>query len=158
MESLYDFKIKNLQGNEIIHFSDFKGKTLLLVNTASKCGFTPQYEQLEQLKNLHKESLVIIGFPCNQFGFQESGDAKSIENFCSINYGVTFTLTEKTKVRGPQANDLYKWLRKESKIAGFPEQPIWNFHKFLISPDGKLKGSFRSTVTPTDSIIQNLIA
>lgn len=135
MESIYNFKAKTLQGNEI-DFSDFKNKTLLIVNTASKCGFTPQYEGLEKLYQQYKDQdFVVLAFPCNQFNNQEPGDSSSIENNCLINYGVSFPVFEKVDVNGKNAHPLFTFLKV--KLPGFITNSIkWNFTKFLIDAEG----------------------
>ena len=107
--TIYDIEIKSLQNNPI-HLSDFKGKHLLFVNVASKCGFTPQYKELEKLYNTHANNLVVIGVPCNQFGKQEPGNNDEIEEFCKVNYGVSFLITEKIDVKGKEQHPLYNWL------------------------------------------------
>ena len=135
MESIYNFKIKTLQGKEI-DFSDFKNKTLLIVNTASKCGFTPQYEGLEKLYQQYKDQdFVVLAFPCNQFNNQEPGDSSSIENNCLINYGVSFPVFEKVDVNGKNSHPLFTFLKV--KLPGFITNSIkWNFTKFLIDAEG----------------------
>ncbi len=135
MESIYNFKAKTLQGNEI-DFSDFKNKTLLIVNTASKCGFTPQYEGLEKLYQQYKDQdFVVLAFPCNQFNNQEPGDSSTIENNCLINYGVSFPVFEKVDVNGKNAHPLFTFLKV--KLPGFITNSIkWNFTKFLIDAEG----------------------
>ena len=135
MASIYDINIQSLQGQSI-DFSDFKGKALLIVNTASKCGFTPQYEGLQQLHQQYEgEGLVIIGCPCNQFGKQEPGDAKAISEGCLINYGVDFLITEKIHVNGANTHPYYRYLK--TALPGFMGNNIkWNFTKFLIGKDG----------------------
>lgn len=147
MESIYNFKIKTLQGKEI-HFSDFKNKTLLIVNTASKCGFTPQYEGLEKLYQQYKnEDFVILAFPCNQFNNQEPGDSTAIKNNCLINYGVSFPVFEKVNVNGKNAHPLFKYLKK--KLPGcFTNAIKWNFTKFLINADGVPVKRFAPYATP----------
>jgi len=143
----YDFKAKTLQGKEI-GMDTFKGKTVLVVNTASKCGFTPQYEGLEALYRKHKDKgLVILGFPSNQFANQEPGDEKSIAEGCLVNYGVTFPMFSKIDVNGPDAHPLYKYLRRE--LPGvFSNRIKWNFTKFLIDADGKPVKRFSPTTKP----------
>ena len=135
MESIYNFKAKTLQGKEI-DFSDFKNKTLLIVNTASKCGFTPQYEGLEKLYQQYKDqNFVVLAFPCNQFNNQEPGDSSSIKNNCLINYGVSFPVFEKVDVNGKNAHPLFTFLK--AKLPGFITNSIkWNFTKFLIDAEG----------------------
>lgn len=147
MESIYNFKAKTLQGKEI-DFSDFKNKTLLIVNTASKCGFTPQYEGLEKLYQQCKNSdFIILAFPCNQFNNQEPGDSASIKNNCLINYGVTFPVFQKVNVNGKNAHPLFKFLK--TKLPGFITNSIkWNFTKFLINAEGVPIERFAPYTTP----------
>jgi len=147
MESIYNFKAKTLQGNEI-DFSDFKNKTLLIVNTASKCGFTPQYEGLEKLYQQYKDQgLVILAFPCNQFNNQEPGDSTAIKNNCLINYGVSFSVFEKVDVNGKNAHPLFKFLKEQ--LPGFITNSIkWNFTKFLIDNEGIPIKRFAPFTTP----------
>jgi len=132
----YQFSAKSLQGKEI-NMEAYKGKTILVVNTASECGLTPQYEGLEKLYEKYKDrGVVVLGFPCNQFGNQEPGDEKSISEGCLINYGVTFPMFSKIEVNGENAHPIYKYLKKE--LGGlFGTKIKWNFTKFLIDSDGK---------------------
>lgn len=143
----YDFKAKTLQGKEI-GMDEFKGKTVLVVNTASKCGLTPQFEGLEALYRKHQDKgLVVLGFPSNQFANQEPGDEKSIAEGCLVNYGVTFPMFSKIEVNGPDAHPLYKYLRSE--LPGvFSSSIKWNFTKFLIDSDGKPVKRFSPTTKP----------
>ena len=143
----YDFKAKTLQGKET-GMDAFKGKTVLVVNTASKCGLTPQFEGLEALYRKHKDNgLVILGFPSNQFANQEPGDEKSIAEGCLINYGVTFPMFSKIDVNGPDAHPLYKYLRSE--LPGvFSNNIKWNFTKFLIDAEGRPVKRFSPTTKP----------
>ncbi|MRR20300.1 glutathione peroxidase [bacterium] len=143
----YDFKAKTLQGKEI-GMETFKGKTVLVVNTASKCGLTPQFEGLEELYRKHRDKgLVVLGFPSNQFANQEPGDEKSIAEGCLVNYGVTFPMFSKIDVNGPDAHPLYKYLRSE--LPGVFSSTIkWNFTKFLIDADGKPVKRFSPTTKP----------
>ena len=135
MSEFQQFRVRTLQGEEIA-LERFAGKAILVVNTASKCGFTPQYAGLESLYRKYAEQgLVILGFPCNQFGGQEPGDAASIRDGCLLNYGVTFPMFEKTDVKGPHAHALFAWLTK--KLPGILGRTVkWNFTKFLIGRDG----------------------
>ena len=143
----YSFKAKSLQGKEI-GMDSFKGKTVLVVNTASKCGLTPQYEGLEKLYEKYKDKdFVILGFPCNQFANQEPGDEKSIAEGCVLNYGVTFPMFAKVDVNGDNAHDLYKYLKKELK-GTFGGKIKWNFTKFLIDSNGKPVKRFSPTTKP----------
>lgn len=134
--NFYDFTATNLQGKEI-KMETYKGKTILVVNTASKCGLTPQFEGLEKIYQKYKDkNLVILGFPCNQFGNQEPGDEKSISEGCLLNYGVTFPMFSKIEVNGENAHPIYKYLK--SKLGGlFGSKIKWNFTKFLIDKNGK---------------------
>lgn len=147
MASVYDFSINSLQGQKI-ELSDYKGKLLLLVNTASKCGLTPQYEGLQTLHQRYKDKgLIIIGFPCNQFGQQEPGDADSIANGCLLNYGVDFLITEKIDVNGANAHPLFNYLR-EQMPGIFGNDVKWNFTKFIVNSEGKPLRRFAPTTKP----------
>lgn len=147
MNNLYSFSANTLRG-EPVDFNQFKDKVVLIVNTASKCGLTPQYAGLEKLHQQYKDQdLVVLGFPCNQFGGQEPGDADEIEGSCLVNYGVTFTICEKIHVNGSEAHPLYQWLTKESPgILG--SKIKWNFTKFLIGKDGGVLDRFAPTTKP----------
>lgn len=146
--SIYDFKVKGLDGG-IINFSDFKGKKILVVNTASKCGFTPQYADLEKLYNQFKDKIVIIGFPCNNFGHQAPGTGKEISTFCTNEYHITFPMAAKINVKGEDVAPIYQWLESEAKAKGFsPAVPQWNFGKYLLNEKGKLIAVFASKVNP----------
>ncbi len=143
----YQFSAKTLQGKEV-SMADFKGKTVLVVNTASKCGLTPQFEGLEQLYQKYKtKNLVILGFPCNQFANQEPGDEASISDGCVLNYGVTFPMFGKIEVNGPNAHPMYQYLKK-ALPGWFGNNIKWNFTKFLISADGKPLKRFSPTTKP----------
>ena len=146
--SIYDFKVKGLEGNEI-DFATYKGKYILVVNTASNCGYTPQYEELEQLYKKYNDKLVIVGFPANNFGGQEPGNNAEIKEFCKRNYGVTFPMAEKVSVSGDDIHPLFKYLTEEAKKIETPDPVIkWNFTKFLIDRDGRLIKVFPSKVKP----------
>ena len=149
MTSIYDFKVETLEGGTQ-DFADYKDKVLLIVNTASKCGFTPQYEGLEQLYQQYQDQgLVIIGFPCNQFGHQEPGAADEIGAFCQKNYGVSFPMMAKVDVNGNDAHPVYNWLK--SQQGGFLIDAIkWNFTKFLLGRDGQVIKRYASTTKPED--------
>ena len=171
--TVYDFKPKSIRGQEVA-LSDYSGKVLLIVNTASKCGFTPQYDGLEKLYQKYKDmGLVILGFPSNQFLEQDPGSDDEISSFCRLNYGVTFPLFSKIDVNGETADPLFKYLTKAAPFKGFelnkdmgrkiqsvvkehyPENlegngVKWNFTKFLIGRDGSVKARFESTVTPEE--------
>jgi len=150
-EEFYQFKINQLNGKEIA-MSDFKGKAVLIVNTASKCGFTYQYKGLEKLYKDYKDNgLVVIGFPCDQFGNQEPGNSEEIQSFCRDNYDVTFPMSKKIEVNGLNADPLYKYLKQ--KLKGIMNNSIkWNFTKFLIGPDGTPIKRFGSKAEPKDII------
>ena len=149
---IYDIKINSLQGKPI-HFSDFKGKHILFVNVASKCGFTPQYKELQKLDNTYKNELVVIGVPCNQFGHQEPGSAFEIQEFCEVNYGVNFLITEKIDVKGSNQHQLYKWLT-DKNLNGFKNSNVkWNFQKYLVDSKGNLVDYFYSTTKPLNKKI-----
>ena len=150
--SLYNLQLNNLQG-KAIDFTDFKGKHLLFVNVASKCGFTPQYEGLEKLSNTYKKNLVVIGVPCNQFGKQEPGNSDEIQEFCQANYGVSFLITEKIEVKGEDQHPLYEWLTLRSLNGKKSSSVKWNFQKYLVDPEGKLVDYFFSITKPFSSKI-----
>ena len=152
LKSIYDIEINNLQGQPI-HLSEYKGKKILFVNVASKCGFTPQYKELQQLQETYKDSLVVIGTPCNQFGKQEPGQADEIQEFCEVNYGVSFLISEKIDVKGAQQHPLYQWLTKKA-INGKQNSVVkWNFQKYLVDEDGEFLDYFYSITKPLNSRI-----
>jgi len=154
--SFYDLTINSIDGKEM-HMSDFKGKYVLCVNVASKCGYTPQYEDLEKLYEQYQGKLVIVGFPCNQFLGQEPGTSEEIVSFCQKNYGVTFPLTEKIDVKGKNQHGVYQWLTQKSLNGVADGNVKWNFHKFLISPEGEWLAEFPSGVKPLDTELTSLI-
>ena len=155
-QSIYDIKINNLQ-NQPINLSEFKGKKLLFVNVASKCGFTPQYKELQLLQDTYKNDLVIIGVPCNQFGKQEPGNSNEIQEFCEINYGVSFLITEKIDVKGSDQHDLYKWLTKKA-INGKQNSTVkWNFQKYLVDENGEILDFYYSITKPMNSKITSYL-
>lgn len=145
--SIYDFKVPALDGGTI-DLSKYKGKKIMIVNTASKCGNTPQYEGLQQLQDKYKNTLVIIGFPANNFGQQESGTNEEIKEFCKKNYGVTFPMAEKVSVKGDDIHPLFKYLTSEAKAMGIDDPIKWNFTKFLIDEKGKLITVIHNKVQP----------
>lgn len=174
--SIYDYTFKSIEGKEIA-LSDYRGQVMILVNTASKCGFTPQYEGLEKLyKTYGDKGLVIIGFPCNQFGEQEPGTNAEVEQFCKLRYGVTFPLSAKIDVRDDRADPIFKYLTSQTVFAGFghglkhkgldlvmkkrygknySDSSIkWNFTKFLVKRDGTIAGRFEPTTTPEEMIAE----
>ncbi len=146
-KSVYEYSVKNIDGQEV-NLSQYKDKVLLIVNVASKCGFTPQYKDLEQLFEEYKGEVVVLGFPCNQFGAQEPGDAEEIKNFCSLTYDVKFPLFDKIDVNGKNAHPLYSFL-KEAKPGLLGTEAIkWNFTKFLVNKKGEVVKRY----APNDSI------
>lgn len=145
--SIYDFKVPSLDGGTI-DLAKYKGKKIMIVNTASKCGNTPQYEGLQQLQDKYKNTLVIIGFPANNFGQQESGTNTEIKEFCKKNYGVTFPMAEKVSVKGDDIHPLFKYLTEEAVKKGFEDPIKWNFTKFLIDENGKLITVIHNKVQP----------
>lgn len=155
--NFYDYTILSLSGKDTLRMSDFKGKFVLCVNVASECGYTPQYEGLEALYRKYKDTLVIIGFPCNQFGGQESGTADEIASFCKKNYGVSFPLSEKIEVKGENQHPIYSFLTSQAKNGLGDYEVAWNFNKFLINPEGKLLKYFPSKVKPLSEELTSLI-
>lgn len=150
--SLYDVKINSLMGEEI-DLASFKGKKILFVNVASKCGYTPQYEDLQKLSEEYKDKLVIIGVPCNQFGKQEPGSKEEIAEFCEKNYGVTFLITEKVDVKGDDQHALYGWLTQQSENGVEDLTVKWNFQKYLVDENGNYVAMYKSGVKPFDEEI-----
>lgn len=145
--SIHQFKVEGLEGNQI-DFSAFKGKKILVVNTASKCGFTPQYASLEKLYESHKDKLVIVGFPANNFGQQEPGTNADIKEFCTKNYGVTFPMAAKVSVKGDDIAPIFKWLTSKSENGVMDADIKWNFTKFLLDENGILLNKFDSNIDP----------
>ncbi|MES2780067.1 MAG: glutathione peroxidase [Bacteroidota bacterium] len=156
-KTFHELSIKSLDGKSVIKFSDFKGKKILCVNTASECGYTPQYTDLQKLAEKYKSDLVVIGFPCNQFGGQEPDEATKIGQFCKARFGVTFLLTEKIDVKGDNQHDVYKWLSNKEYNKVKDVNVRWNFGKFLVDENGKLLEYFPSQITPMDPQITSLI-
>ena len=147
-KSFYDFTVKTIDGEDI-SLSTFKGKKVLVVNVASKCGFTPQYAKLEELYEKYgKVNFVIIGFPANNFLSQEPGSNEEIKEFCTLNYGVTFPMMAKISVKGKDIAPLYKWLTQKSENGVQDAKVGWNFHKFLIDENGKWVASYGSSTNP----------
>jgi glutathione peroxidase len=146
--SIYDYSAETLSGQPA-PLSDYRGKVVLIVNTASKCGFTSQYEGLEAIyRKYADQGLVVLGFPCNQFGAQEPGNAEEIQNFCSLTYDVTFPLFAKIEVNGPKAHPLYEYLKREKKGLLGSEAIKWNFTKFLIDREGEVVERFAPQTEP----------
>jgi glutathione peroxidase len=153
--SAYDFKLKSIEGKEF-SLAKYKGKKVLIVNTASQCGYTPQYTELQQLAEKYKDKLVIVGFPANNFGGQEPGTDPTIKEFCKARYGVTFPLSTKISVKGSDIDPLFKFLTNEAN-PDFTGEIKWNFEKFLIDENGKLIHRYRSAVTPMSAEITKAI-
>jgi glutathione peroxidase len=154
--TIHSLEFTSIDG-EKVSFADFKGKKILIVNTASECGFTPQYKELQAISEKYKDNLVVIGFPCNQFGGQEPGDASEIKQFCEKNYGVNFPLAQKVDVKGENIDKVFNWLT-DKELNGVESTSIrWNFYKFLIDEEGKLISSFSSNVKPDSDKIISLI-
>lgn len=152
VDSIYDINIKALNG-EHIDFSNLKGKYLLIVNVASKCGFTSQYKDLQKLHNQYSDKLHVIGVPCNQFGGQEPGDPNEIQSFCQLNYGISFLITEKIDVKGKDQHQLYKWLTQKINNGVKDSTVKWNFQKYLVDPNGNLVDHYLSTTNPKSNAI-----
>jgi Glutathione peroxidase len=153
-QSFYSLSAKANNG-EIISFERFRNKKVLLVNLASKCGYTPQYNELEELHQQYKNNLSVIGFPSNDFGGQEPGNDKEIGEFCRINFGVSFPLFHKDHVKGNDKQSVYEWLTDPEKNGWNDQEPSWNFCKYLVNEDGRLVNVFSSAVSPTGPEITN---
>ena len=155
--AIYDVKVNQLDGTPA-SLGDYKGKAVLIVNVASQCGLTPQYEGLEKLhETLGSRGFEVLGFPCNQFLEQEPGTAEEIQQFCSLNYGVEFPLFEKIEVNGEGQHPLYQQLNAVPDAEGYTGDVRWNFEKFLVSPEGEVVGRFNPTVTPEDPALVSAI-
>jgi glutathione peroxidase len=154
--SVYDFKVNGLDGTPI-ELSKYKGKKLLIVNTASQCGYTPQYADLEKLYQQYKNKLVIVGFPANNFGGQEPGTNAQIKDFCKKNYGVSFPMSEKVSVKGDDIDPLFRWLTTKNENGVMDAEIKWNFTKFLLDEKGKLVAVFPSKVNPMSEEITKLL-
>ncbi len=155
MTTVYDFDAIDIDGTPV-SLRDYRGKVLLIVNVASKCGFTPQYAGLETLwQDYREQGLVVLGFPCDQFGSQEPGDEEEIKNFCSLNFDVTFPMFAKIEVNGEQAHPLWKWLKKEKGGLLGIGAIKWNFSKFLVGRDGKVLKRFAPTDKP-ESLVADI--
>ena len=153
-QSFYNIKINNIDGVSI-DFNEFKGKYILIVNVASKCGFTKQYSELEKLYQTYKNDLVVIGLPCNQFGGQEPGSQEEIKSFCAKNFGVSFILTEKINVKGPEIHPIYSWLTDKKMNNRSSSNVKWNFQKYLLNRQGDLINYFYSNTSPMSDKITN---
>ena len=155
--SIHQFSIKGLTGG-VVDFSAFRGKKILVANTASECGLTPQYKQLQELQDQFSDSLVVVGIPCNDFGGQEPGSADTIASFCERNYGVTFPLTEKLSTKAPNQAPIFQFLTTK-EMNGLQDDEIkWNFHKFLLDEEGQLIASFPSQADPIEAMLQYMPA
>jgi len=151
-KNFHEFKLKNIDGEEV-DFSQYKGKKVLLVNVASKCGYTSQYAELQELHEKHGDKVVVLGFPANNFGGQEPGSEKEIKTFCSENFGVTFPMFEKLSVKGVDKHPLYRWLSDKDLNGWNDKEPAWNFSKYLVDEEGKLVDFYPSAVSPMDEKI-----
>ena len=152
LQSFYDFHAQDIDGN-IISMNDFKGKKILVVNVASRCGYTPQYEGLQKLFETYHDSLVILGFPSNDFMWQEPGSNTEIKKFCKTNYGVTFPMFSKIHVKGRKQHPIYDWL-SDSKLNGWnDDSPSWNFNKYLLDKNGTIIELYGADVKPLDTLI-----
>jgi len=154
--SIYDFQVEGLDGSPI-EFKKYKGKKILIVNTASRCGLTPQYEGLEKLYKTYSNKLVIVGFPANNFMGQEPGSNAEIKAFCQKNYGVTFPMAEKVSVKGNDTHPLYTFLKEQAEKKGMDNPVTWNFGKFLLDEKGELIATFSPRTDPMDAEITNLL-
>ena len=156
-KTIYDFNVKDIEGKEF-NMAQLKGKKIMIVNTASECGFTPQYKELQALYNKYKgKNFIIIGFPANNFGGQEPGSNSEIKSFCAKNYGVAFPMMSKISVKGEDIAPIYKWLQNKSENGVSDGEVKWNFHKFLIDENGHWVRSVGSKVTPMSEEITNWI-
>jgi glutathione peroxidase len=155
-KDIYDYSFMDINGNEV-SISSFKGKKIMFVNVASKCGFTPQYEELQEVHEKYGDKVVIIGFPCNQFGGQEPGTEEEIQSFCQKNYGVEFLMASKVDVKGSDQNPIYTWLTSEEKNGVESSKVMWNFQKYIVDENGMYIAHFKSGVKPTDAEITDLL-
>ncbi|MEM1319881.1 MAG: glutathione peroxidase [Bacteroidota bacterium] len=152
MTSIYQFKVEGI-GGEVIDFADFKGKKLMVVNVASACGYTPQYQQLQELYEAFKDKIAIVGFPANNFGGQEPGSNAEIQQFCTSRFGVSFPLAAKISVVGANAHPIYQWLTSKEQNGRLDSEVKWNFHKYLLDEEGQLFKTLPSAVSPIDASI-----
>jgi len=155
-KSIHDIEINDISGDPI-DLTTFKGKYILFVNVASECGFTPQYAGLEELHEQFKDDLIVIALPCNQFGGQEPGSEKEIQQFCAKNFGVSFLLTEKIKVKGEGQHPLYAWLTNKELNGSSNSIVKWNFQKYIVDKDGKFVNYFYSTTKPLSTKITSIL-
>ncbi len=150
-QSLYDFKVKSLVGGKTVDLSKYKGKKVVILNVASKCGYTKQYADWEKFNKEHGDKVVVLGFPANNFGGQEPGTSEEIATFCSATYGVTFPMFEKVSVLGEDQAPIYKWLTTKELNGWNDKVPTWNFCKYVVNENGELTNFFASKVLPTDA-------
>jgi glutathione peroxidase len=155
-DTLYNYSFVDIDGNET-SLETFKGKKILFVNVASECGFTGQYDALQELQTQYGEELVIIGFPCDQFGGQEPGSEEEIKTFCKKNYGVTFLMASKIDVKGNDQHPIYTWLTSKEKNGADNSSVAWNFEKYIVDENGQLIGHFKSAVKPMSDKITSLL-
>ena len=155
-KSFYDIDLNDINGNPI-DLKSYEGKKIMLVNVASRCGYTSQYTDLQSLYSRQSDKIEIIGIPCNDFGRQEPGNPKEIKNFCSTNYGVTFTIAEKSKIKSNPTSEIYEWLSSPELNGWNSTLPSWNFCKYIIDEKGNLIKFFKSGVNPTSSDILSLL-
>lgn len=156
-KSIYDYKVQALDGTSTLDLAQYKGKKILIVNVASECGYTYQYEDLEKLYEKYMDKMVLIGFPCNQFGLQEPGSADEIKKFCTDKYNVTFPLASKIDVKGKQQAPIYEWLTHKQLNGVEDSEVSWNFNKYLIDENGKYIAHYGSKVKPMDTVLVNAI-
>lgn len=152
MDNIHSFTVEGINAQHI-DFADFAGKKIIIVNVASECGYTPQYAQLQELYEQCQANLVVVGFPSNDFGGQEPGNNEQIQAFCTTQYGVTFPMAAKIKVKGADQHPIYRWLTQKSENGVLDSTVNWNFHKFLIDENGHLQKSLPSSVSPFDDVI-----
>lgn len=156
MDSIHEFRVEGLEG-EAIDFAAFAGKKILIVNVASECGFTPQYQQLQELYTHFADRLVVIGIPCNDFGAQEPGEADTIRQFCTRRYGVTFPLAAKMQIKAPNTSPLYRWLTSAGENGHLDSTVSWNFQKYLLDETGRLLAVFPPSCDPLDPSLLNYL-
>jgi glutathione peroxidase len=156
MTTIHQFKVEGIDGNEI-DFAAFKGKKIMVVNVASECGYTPQYQQLQEIFEEFADKLIIVGFPSNDFGNQEPGTNAEIKTFCSLKYGVTFPIAAKISIKGNNSHPIYKWLTTKEANKKIDSEVAWNFNKYLLDKNGQLVDFYPSAVDPFDERILNWI-